>query len=338
MRNWLEACKTNKEPFPCEKAFDEAIQSKDPRAFRDLYKNRREWRRDLAQLVSWCLEGLRHSSIGQDGTVRALWMPEDHQRFRVKLQQNSHSWTGFLADSETKCTMAVISGRCLQTDYKYAACCQTKDLNTGHLGYPVLETALVINEDAPMPKGLRYAGNEKVWSLHSPNKYSPNSRIQHKQLPRWSFSRVPRGEKFVLSSGRLKVIEPFARTRLLVEWEAGMFKKIHEVRQSMVRSVGKDPLHHWELKDEEDWPKKPIPLFILSQHRLKTSHKEDGAVSYSPRTSSVVSGASRYTKSGLKERWSEETPPPSYSETMERRASMKVHKKGVSGLGITMGD
>ena len=179
MRNWLEACKTNKEPFPCEKAFDEAIQSKDPRAFRDLYKNRREWRRDLAQLVSWCLEGLRHSSIDQDGTVRALWMPEDHQRFRVKLQQNSHSWTGFLADSETKCTMAVISGRCLQTDYKYAACCQTKDLNTGHLGYPVLETALVINEDAPMPKGLelRYTGNEKVWSLASLNKYSPNSRI-----------------------------------------------------------------------------------------------------------------------------------------------------------------
>lgn len=323
MRNWLEACKTNKEPFPCEKAFDEAIQSKDPRAFRDLYKNHREWRRDLAQLVSWCLEGLRHSSIDQDGTVRALWMPEDHQRFRVKLRQNSHSWTGFLADSETKCTMAVISGRCLQTDYKYAACCQTKDLNTGHLGYPVLETALVINEDAPMPKGLelRYAGNEK-----------------HKQLPRWSFSRVPRGEKFVLPSGRLKVIEPFARTRLLVEWEAGMFKKIHEVHQSMVRSVGKDPLHHWELRDEEDWPNKPIPLFILSQHRLKMSHKEDGAVSYSPGTSSVVSGASRYTESRLKKRWSVETPPPSYSETMERRASMKVHKKGVGGLGITMGD
>jgi len=117
-----------------------------------------------------------------------------------------------------------------------------------------------------------------------------------------------------------------------------MFKKIHEVRQSMVRSVGKDPLHHWELRDEEDWPNKPIPLFILSQHRLKTSHKEDGAVSYSPGTSSVVSGASRYTESKLKKRWSVETPPPSYSETMERRTSMKVHKKGVGGLGITMGD
>lgn len=328
MRNWLEACKINKEPFPCEKAFDEAIQSRDPRAFRDLYKNHREWRKDLAQLVSWCLEGLRQSSVEQDGTLKALWMPEDHQRFRVKLRQNPHTWTGFLADSERKCTMAIMSGKCLQTDYKYAACCQTKDPNASHLGFPVLETALVVNENASMPKGLelRYSGCEK-----------------HKQLPRWSFSRVPRGEKFILSSGRLRVIEPFARTRLLVEWEAGVFKKIHEVRQSMVRSVGKDPLHHWELKDEEDWPNKPIPIFILSQHRLKTSYREEGATPFSPGTSSVISGASRYTENGSKNRWSGETPPPTYSDTMENRNSRKIRKKdeenisaGLSGLGITM--
>ena len=123
-----------------------------------------------------------------------------------------------------------------------------------------------------------------------------------------------------------------------------MFKKIHEVRQSMVRSVGKDPLHHWELKDEEDWPNKPIPLFILSQHRLKTSHKEDCAVPYSPGMSSVVSGASRYTESELRKRRSKEIPPPSYSETMEEQAS-KVHKRnmgrisaGVRGLGIMTDD
>lgn len=168
MRRWLDACKTNAEPFDCEKAFQEAIDSADPFAFQELYKKHREWRDDLVRLVSWCLEGLRHSSVGEDGVLRALWLPRDNSRhrndlrYRVKVKPSQHSWAAFLTDSPTKCTMAVISGRCFQTDYKAAARCQTSPVNSAHPGFTVLETALLVNDAAPMPRGLQLRPSEKV--------------------------------------------------------------------------------------------------------------------------------------------------------------------------------
>lgn len=45
IRNWLEACKINSEPFACEKAFDEALRSPNKYAFRELYEKNRQWRK-----------------------------------------------------------------------------------------------------------------------------------------------------------------------------------------------------------------------------------------------------------------------------------------------------
>ncbi len=160
MRNWLEACQTDCEALPCERAFREAIDSRDPRAFRDLYFKHQEWRKDLTRLVTCCLEGLLHSSIDEDGTLRALWIPQADKRVRVKLKQNQHSWTNFLADSEDSCFFAVMSGKCLHTDYKDASSCQQRPAESNKCGYTVLETALVVNDAAPKPKELKYRAGE----------------------------------------------------------------------------------------------------------------------------------------------------------------------------------
>ncbi|KAI9681904.1 MAG: hypothetical protein M1822_006981 [Bathelium mastoideum] len=252
MRNWLDACR-NRDLLPCDHAFDDALQSSNPRAFRDLYLKHKEWRKDLGQLVSWCLEGLLHSNVDADRVFRVLWAPRPEQRYRIKLRHNPHSWTGLLIDTEDMCSMGIMSGRCLHTDYKDASVCQVQGAQPGRLNSTVLETAVTINEAAPRPRGL-----ERKPSGHEKSKQA-----------QWSVSRIPRDEKFVLESCRLRVIECFARTRVLVQWEAGVMNKIHNARQQVARTIGKETLHHWELKSEEDWPTKPIPLFVVSQFKNK---------------------------------------------------------------------
>ncbi|KAI9711488.1 MAG: hypothetical protein M1820_002051 [Bogoriella megaspora] len=255
MRNWLEACR-NRDHLPCDHAFSEALSSSNPHAFKELYSKHKEWRQDLGQLVSWCLEGLLYSNVDADRVLRVLWMPRSDQRYRVKVRHNPNSWTGLLVDTEEMCSMAIMSGKCLHTDYRDASICQAQTLPPGRSNSTIFETAVRVNEAAPRPKGLelRASENEKT------------------RQARWSISRVPRGEKFVLDSCRLRVIEPFARTRLLVQWEAGVMGKLHSARQQVARTIGKETLYHWELKSdsaEEEWPTKPIPLFVVSQFENK---------------------------------------------------------------------
>ncbi|KAI9726954.1 MAG: hypothetical protein M1828_000302 [Chrysothrix sp. TS-e1954] len=251
---WLESCKSHSVPFPCEDAFYAALESPNPRAFRDLWNQRREWRQDLGKLVSWCLDGLAKSKIDTEGALHVLWMPRDDKRLMVKMKQSQgYAWTSFLTDSRSHCTMAIMSCKCLHSDYKYASSCKKKNPNGSGLGYSVLETALVINEKAPRPKAMeqRASQREKV------------------KQARWSISRLQSGDKLPVIGGRLQVREVFANTRLLVEWEQGVSKKIHDYRSSITRTVGVESFYHWELRDEEDAFAKPVPLLVISQNRDK---------------------------------------------------------------------
>ena len=155
------------------RAFHEAIDSHDPRAFRDLYYKHREWRQDLTKLVTWCLEALIHSSVDEDGTLKVLWIPQPDKRARIRLKQSPHSWTNFLTDSEDSCFFGVMSGKCLRSDYKYASQCHCLPGGGGGAAktpsYTLLETALVINDSAPKPKDLRLRSwdGEKVRCLNT---------------------------------------------------------------------------------------------------------------------------------------------------------------------------
>ncbi|KAF1988769.1 hypothetical protein K402DRAFT_391471 [Aulographum hederae CBS 113979] len=257
VQHYLDSCRHG-EPMPCEKAFDEAIHSTDPRAFRKLYAEHREWRKDLGQLVSWCLDGLSHSGYSEeDGIFRTLWMPrKDERAVRVKFSKSPHSWTGLLADTESHAAFGVVTGRCLISDWKEARDCQgvQEEEAESKKRSTVLETAVVVNErkDAPRPKGL------ELRAVDSSEK-NPHSR--------WSISRIRRNERFALPHGRLKVIEPFARnTRLLVEWESGIARKLFDAKVQMTRTIGREVnLFHRELLDEEDWVwgTKPVPVFVV---------------------------------------------------------------------------
>jgi hypothetical protein len=273
VRRWLDSCKDHAEPFPCEKAFYEALDSPHPWAFRELYTQHREWRRDLGKLVHWCLEGLRESRVdSEEGTLYALWVPRWDKRtqettgpdsdsampFLVKVRQGTHSWTPFLEDTETSCSFSILSGKCLVTDYKDGAVCQARRWHGyPHYGAPVLETALVVNQhrEAPRPKMLELRSGE----------------AQKSKQARWSISRIPYNENFRLAGGRLTVVEPFRNIRLVVKYDVGIFTKlVKQTRQQMFKAVSKrEELYHWELKDEDDWDVKPVPLFVISEYKYK---------------------------------------------------------------------
>ncbi len=181
-------------------------------------------------------------------------MPQPEIRYVVKLKHGHHTWTSFLADSRDHCAMAVMSGKCLNTDYKYASTCQNRFTDTTQKASSVLETSLVINAKATRPKTLEKRSGENEKSKQA----------------RWSISHLQSGERFQLASGGLRVIEPFARTRLLVHWEGGMAKTIHDAKQQMAKKIGIQSYHHWEMRDQEDWPTKPIPLFIVSRYKFSS--------------------------------------------------------------------
>ena len=89
------------------------------------------------------------------------------------------------------------------------------------------------------------------------------------KLPRYSISRLQSGDRFPVPGGRLQVREVFAHTRLLVEWEKGVSRKLYDYKQSMTKSVGVESFYHWELRDDEDSATKPVPLLLISQNRDK---------------------------------------------------------------------
>ncbi|KAI9672654.1 MAG: hypothetical protein M1831_000089 [Alyxoria varia] len=249
--HWLDSCKTSSDAMPCEQAFRDSLASKDPHAFYMLWSEHAEWRKDLGQLVSWCLEGLAHSKIDPDGNLHVLWMPRPDKRMLVKIKHDQHAWTGFLLDSRDHCSMAVMSRKCLYSDYRDASVCRSSCQETMQTGYSVLETALVINDKAPRPNSLelRSTGTGK------------------KRQSSWNVSNVKHGEKLQVHAGRLTIREHVRKVRLLVEWERGVSKRFYDAKEKLTKSVGIESLYHWEFKEDDDSePTKPIPLFVISQN------------------------------------------------------------------------
>lgn len=253
MRNYVESCKTSSDEAlnkAAEEAFHYAIGSSDVRAFRNIYEQHREWRKDLGQLLAWCFGALVQSKVDHDGSLHVLWMPHSDERHVVSIKQKRHAWTSFLSDSREHCAMSVMSDICLQTDYKDASACRARNFpHQQRSEYSVLETALVINDSAPRPKTL--------------SRSTDNNRVI------WKLDHVQSGDKLRLRAGRLTIREAFRKTRLLVEWEMGIAKKLHEATKSMVNRVGIDSSYHWELRKDEESNPKPIPLFIISQNKDK---------------------------------------------------------------------
>ncbi|KAI9870304.1 MAG: hypothetical protein M1830_004420, partial [Pleopsidium flavum] len=129
-------------------AYFDALSGDNPEAFYDLYKNNKEWRKDLGRAVCLCLEKLASTGVDDNGSLNTFWAAGPRQEWSAVLHPADHTWIGFLKDTPEKGTLVISSESCLEFEIGGGVGCRT----IGNKGYTVLETCLEINPKGRRPK------------------------------------------------------------------------------------------------------------------------------------------------------------------------------------------
>ena len=181
---------------------------------------------------------------------------ERTEEWIVTLTRSEHNWTGFLHDSTVSLTMAVMDSACLTLDspVEQVRDCQLGLNNKKHntvkrlaAEYPVLQTALQINQDLLRNEGLKYENIS------------------------WSIQDLKKGARFSLGEqGFLTVfMQPkvLAKPVLFMEWHPVKSKKWQELKDVSIHEdlLGKDPEKHHQEYITGKWDVEPLPIIILSK-------------------------------------------------------------------------
>ena len=178
----------------------------------------------------------------------------------VTLFRSEHTWTGFLKDSPECLTMAVMSTACLDFDdvqgfgRRCLAPSPQKDGSTlmWKPGYPVLQTAILLNEDTLKDEGLTCA----------------KPRPGHKRLY-WDTTKLKNGSRFMLGDqGRLTVISaPMCDCPLIAEWEPVKSVKFQELKNVTINEIalGKNEERHHQEYIRGTWRTSPLDVLLLSK-------------------------------------------------------------------------
>lgn len=258
MRKHLDLCYPNWITTDHGIGFSKALADQNKRAFRWLWNDNPEWRSELQKLVYSCFDALRHTRVDENNQLSAFWM-SDSDRQIVDVPAGLSSWTGVLKDTECSCTMAVLSTSCLGNTKPFSRLnpisdCRKENSN----GYTLLETALVINRKAHLPKRLSYSkdcecGSKRCWDTH----------------------KLETGDDLSLGQlGKVVVRESSDNhAQILACWEKGVGTEIRRARDvARVNILKESPMpHHWEVMDSNDERRRPRPvqLFLMSHATKK---------------------------------------------------------------------
>jgi hypothetical protein len=155
------------------------------------------------------------------------------------------NWSGLLADTVDSCTVAVVTHQCLELrGVTWESICQnSKTLAATYRNQcTVLETAVIVNEEAGVPKGLTL--NNKRWKIHC----------------------LQQGAVFDLGdSGRLKYLDHFYHCRgALVKWDKeSVLKGATQIFREKYLKMQRSPCH-WEQVLCLEWPTESIPVHVTS--------------------------------------------------------------------------
>ena len=268
MRNYLDNCHFEWSDDKCERAYFDALSSDNPEAFYDLYRSRKEWRRDLGRAVSWCLEKLLNTGVDGDGSLVSFRCVGPRQEWTAVLHPVDHTWIAFLVDTPENGTFSVSSETCLEFPFAGGLRCR----GFVQKGYTVLQTALEVNPKAEKPENL-----------------SKRPRMENNgpsQAFRWSVSRLKKGDLFpVGTDGYLRVEQPLAQAQLLMSWKPRSPWEFREYRDALNQRVLKKPLSpcHWELLHRPTFPIKPIPIHIMSRNRIDHAQQTTSTTGAEPK-------------------------------------------------------
>lgn len=260
MRRQLDLCYPGWEGTDYGQFLSVALASKDVQAFRKLWDDNQTWQGDLQKLVSCCFEALGLCEVNANGEMSVLWMDDDNQGSSAIIPAGVSSWTGFLKDTELSCTMAILTLNCLElvrpSGSSFTQC------DNGQIswdsGVHFLETALVVNRKAPVPKGLTRTkscpcGEKACWDLQC---------LGHR-------------DKFWLGSlGEITLIRPsesdrsadhVGHSQILARWERTLGTEFRNMFEEANLNIlrGSPKPHHWEAMDLNDERRRPKPLGLV---------------------------------------------------------------------------
>lgn len=262
LRKHLDLCYSDWTTTDHGKGFIRAIADQDKRLFRRLWKENPQWQPQLQKLVYSCLDALRATGTDGNDQLSIFWMSDDDQQALVDIPAGLSSWTGILKNNEYSCTMAVLSTTCLSVFLSVPPSIPISECRTRRIhGYTLMETALVINRAARLPKSL-----------------SASEDPEHHSKKIWDTINLKKGDYFSLGqNGRIVVLESLKdHGEILACWEKGVGAELRKFYEAANENIlkGSPVPYHWEVMDSNDEKRshRPVRLFLIS-HALKMSGK-----------------------------------------------------------------
>lgn len=239
----------------CEESFYAALESPDYKAFRKLYLSEKNWQFDLGKAITHCLDALTQTGTNEGG-LNLHWVPNSEPGHNVNLRLREHSWIGFLKDTETCCTMAILENNCLELpDLIQARKCQNSENDAGSaigpssdqlLSSSVFETSFMLHQNS-VPKLMRPK------PCHGHN----SSVSNHKHV--WSTSSLEAGEKFHFGeNGQLVFIKSLGNGQILATW-----KHSQEILQAVKEKIQGERRHREYIRTEKGGAG-PVYVLIMS--------------------------------------------------------------------------
>lgn len=285
IRNYLHSITFPWISKECEYSYYKALRC--PKSFRKFWKSHPEYRENVGDAISACLDALEETGVNEDSReLRGLWVEsfdnggdsdgesdeetddEDDQKssasslakprsiffeeWIVTLFRSEYTWTGFLEDSEESLTMCVVVPACLDFDHMgYGRRCTQAQCVTGSKGYPVLQTSLQLNESILKGEKLK------------------RERLDAAGKAAWDAKEVKKGSSFSLGNhGTLKVLTSSSNTcPVIMEWSGVKSETMKEVKNVAINEkvLGRNAERHHREHIRGTWESKPLPVLVLSK-------------------------------------------------------------------------
>ncbi|KUJ16335.1 uncharacterized protein LY89DRAFT_719074 [Mollisia scopiformis] len=242
----------------CEQSFYTALESRNHKAFRKLYLSKKNWQSDLGKAITHCLEALTRTGTDAE-SLNLHWVPNSEPGHRVNLPLREHTWVGFLKDTETCCTMAILENECLELpDSIQARKCQNRGSDSGPIidtmtkqGFnsSVLETSFMLHQNS-IPKPM----HPKPCHGHN------GSSSRYKYV--WSTSSLEAGKKFHFGeNGQLMCIKPLGNGQILAKW-----KHSWEFLEALKEKFQGESRHREYIRAEKGGAGPVYVLIMSSEH------------------------------------------------------------------------
>jgi len=256
MNQFLKTLSLSWKSKECKEAFFAALENPDHKTFGRLWEAHPDWQPDFGKAIGCCLDVLAESGTTEGG-LKAFWVPEYAMEAMVELRSRDHTWTEFLKDSSTSCTMAIFEDTCLEVSEPWGRSCQNPSCKTGPTNSSISSRTGKNRSDDSSP---RSASAFETAVMLNRNCLPPG--IVHSAKP-WDLSSLSYGAKLAFGeNGSFKIIAPIDSTSLLVTWKVEL-----NLNRLLKRNSTK---HHHEYIRDEDYEDEPLRVIVLSRPNRTT--------------------------------------------------------------------